>query len=69
MITDATLKVYAKVDNGDWQELESHAGHRYPLDFLGKFKKIKFRIRHNETATKQLKIIGWDIKTFPCKTR
>jgi len=67
-LTDSGVGVYASIDDGPWETLEAHKN-QYPLDRLGEFEKIKFRIRHNATATKQLIITGWEIDTYPIKVR
>ena len=66
---DGTIFVYANVDDGGWQELKSHSRHVYPLDVLGDYRKIKFKIKHNSTAENQLSITGWEVETFQTTTR
>lgn len=65
---DYSFTVSASVDGGAWQTLSSHDGYEYPLDFLGSYRNIKFRVEHDKEAIQQLIITGWEIETKPTRT-
>jgi hypothetical protein len=64
-----SITISASIDGADFVELSRHSGYEYPLDSLGRYKKIKFKIQHNSTCTERLILTGWEIETFPTRTR
>lgn len=66
---DSAITVSASTDGGSFTTLTAHTGYEYPLDSLGRFKKIMFKIRHNATSKQQIIITGYEVETFPTRIR
>lgn len=63
--TSNTATAYAAIDGGSYAELGiSTSGCKFPLEALGKWKSIKFKMLHNATSTAQLIYNGFRVATF-----
>lgn len=59
------ITVSASVDGGSYSTLgTTSATAKYNLMTLGRYKKIKFRFRHNATAIQQISINGFSVETY-----
>ena len=66
---DSAITVSASIDGGSFSALSAHSGYEYPLDSLGQYKKIMFKIKHNATSAQQIILTGWEIQTYPTRIR
>ena len=66
---DSALTIQASIDGGAFSTLTAHSGYEYPLDSLGVFKKIMFKVTHNATSKQQVIITGYEVETYPTRIR
>jgi len=62
---DTAITVYASIDGGSYSTLgTTKTTTKFSLFHLGRFKKIKFRIRHNATASTQIVLNGYSAELY-----
>ena len=68
--SDTAMTVSYNKDGGGWVALgTTKTSIKYPIDSLGQFKKIKFRMQQNATNTSQPVINGWTVDSFVTPAR